>query len=152
MLEEEFPGQNIMLSGDRKYKNIHLLSISQRMIIYQIIDCRTENAYKMKKSVFTKEKLNQSSISEAMGAKIDITGPGTGMYMVLGDTVSPESLIIKNGGEIALKISTFIYLATMPFESYLELKGLREIRKIGPVTIDIEKFNRALKKITGNQV
>ena len=106
----------------------------------------------MKKSVFTKEKLNQSSISEAMGAKIDITGPGTGMYLVLGDTVSPESLIIKNGGEIALKISTFIYLATMPFESYLELKGLREIRKIGPVTIDIEKFNRALKKITGNQV
>ena len=106
----------------------------------------------MKKSVFTKEKLNQSSISEAMGAKIDITEPGTGMYLVLGDTVSPESLIIKNGGEIALKISTFIYLATMPFESYLELKGLREIRKIGPVTIDIEKFNRALKKITGNQV
>ncbi|MFC1946507.1 hypothetical protein ACFLXY_01155 [Chloroflexota bacterium] len=106
----------------------------------------------MKKSIFTKEKLNQSSISEAMGAKIDITGSGTGMYLVLGDTVSPESLIIKNGGEIALKISTFIYLATMPFESYLELKGLREIRKIGPVTIDIEKFNRALKKITGNQV
>ena len=87
-----------------------------------------------------------------MGAKIDITGPGTGMYLVLGDTVSPESLIVKNGGEIALKISTFIYLAIMPFESYLELKGLREIRKIGPVTIDITKFNRAIEKITADQV
>ncbi len=100
----------------------------------------------------SKEKMSQSSISKAMGAKIDITGPGTGMYLVLGDTVSPESLIIKNGGEIALKISTFIYLAIMPFESYLELKGLREIRKIGPVTVDIEKFNRAIQKISGNQV
>ena len=106
----------------------------------------------MEKSVSTREKLSQSPVSEAMGAKIDITGPGTGMYLVLGDTVSPESLIVKNGGEIALKISTFIYLATMPFESYLELKGLREIRKIGPVTIDIEKFNRAIEKIKGNQV
>ena len=106
----------------------------------------------MRKSVSSKERLNQSPISKAMGAKIDITGPGTGMYLVLGDTVSPESLIIKNGGEIALKISTFIYLAIMPFESYLELKGLREIRKIGPVTIDIEKFNRAIEKMTGNQV
>jgi len=106
----------------------------------------------MQKTVSSKEKLSQSPISKAMGAKIDIAAPGTGMYLVLGDTVSPESLIIKNGGEIALKISTFIYLAIMPFESYLELKGLREIRKIGPVTIDIEKFNRALEKITGNQV
>ena len=106
----------------------------------------------MKKSVSTKEKLSQSSISEVMGAKIDITGPGTGMYLILGDTVSPESLIVKNGGEIALKISTFIYLATMPFESYLALKGLREIRKIGPVTIDVEKFNRSIQKLTGNQV
>jgi hypothetical protein len=106
----------------------------------------------MEKSVSTKENLSQSPVSEAMGAKIDITGPGTGMYLVLGDTVSPEPLIIKNGGEIALKISTFIYLATMPFESYLELKGLREIRKIGPITVDIEKFNRAIEKISGNQV
>jgi hypothetical protein len=106
----------------------------------------------MKKSVSSKETLSQSPIAKAMGAKIDIAGPGTGMYLVLGDTVSPESLIVKNGGEIALKISTFIYLATMPFESYLELKGLREIRKIGPVTIDIEKFNRAIEKIAGNQV
>ena len=106
----------------------------------------------MGKSISTKDKLSQSPISEAMGAKIDITGPGTGMYLVLGDTVSPESLIVKNGGEIALKISTFIYLAIMPFESYLEMKGLREIRKIGPVTVDIEKFNRAIQKISGNQV
>lgn len=106
----------------------------------------------MKKSVSTKDKLSQSPISKAMGAKIDVTGPGTGMYLVLGDTVSPESLIEKNGGEIALKISSFIYLATMPFESYLELKGLREIRKIGPVTIDLEKFNRAIQKISGNQM
>jgi hypothetical protein len=105
----------------------------------------------MKKSM-SKETLSKSPISEAMGAKIGITGPGIGMYLVLGDTVSPESLIIKNGGEIALKISNFIYLAIMPFESYLELKGLREIRKIGPVTVDIEKFNRALEKIAGNHV
>ena len=105
----------------------------------------------MEKSISTRRSLNQSSISKAMGAKIDITGPGTGMYLVLGDTISPESLIIKNGGEIALKISTFIYLAIMPFESYLELKELREIRKIGPVTIDIEKFNQAIQKISGNQ-
>jgi hypothetical protein len=105
----------------------------------------------MKKSVFTREKWSQSPISEAMGAKIDIARPGIGMYLVLGDTVSPESSIIKNGGEIALKISTFIYLAIMPFESYLELKEMREIRKIGPVTIDIEKFNRAIQKISGNQ-
>ena len=106
----------------------------------------------MKKPASSNKALSQSPISEAIGAKIDITGPGTGMYLVLGDTVSPESLIVKNGGEIALKISTFIYLATMPFESYLELKGLREIRKIGPVTIDIEKFNRAIEKTAGNQV
>ena len=105
----------------------------------------------MEKSISTRRSLNQSSISKAMGAKIDITGPGTGMYLVLGDTISPESLIIKNGGEIALKISTFIYLAIMPFESYLELKELREIRKIGSVTIDIEKFNQAIQKISGNQ-
>ncbi len=105
----------------------------------------------MEEFVASKEKLSQSPISKIMGAKIDITGPGTGMYLVMGDTISPESLITKNGGEIALKISTFIYLAIMPFESYLKLKGFRDIRKIGPVTIDIERFNRAIEKITYNQ-
>jgi hypothetical protein len=105
----------------------------------------------MDKSISTRKSLNRSTISRAMRAKIDIPGTGTGMYLVLGDTVSPESSIIKSGGEIALKISTFIYLAIMPFESYLELKELREIRKIGPVSIDIEKFNQAIQKISGNQ-
>ena len=103
----------------------------------------------MKKPVSSRDNLSKSPISEAMGAKIDITGPGTGMYLVIGDTVSPESVIVKNGGEIALKISAFIYLAIMPFEGYLELKGLSEIRKIGPVTIDIEKFNQVIAKIAG---
>ena len=78
------------------------------MIIYQIPGCRTEKVT-MKKPASSNKALSQSPISEAIGAKIDIMESRTGMYLVLGDTVSPESLIVKNGGEIALKISTFIF-------------------------------------------
>lgn len=82
----------------------------------------------------------KSSIASAMGARISVTGPGRGMYLVTGDGTSLESLVKKLGGEIVLRFNGGKMLATLPFTSYLALKGNSRVSHIGPVSVDVKRL------------
>jgi len=85
-----------------------------------------------------------------MGAEISITGPEKGMYLVIGGSVSPEKLIRQNEGEIIMKLSSRAALAMLLFSRYLILKKHPCIKKIGPVTVNVERFNKAVEMLTKN--
>ncbi|MDP3879369.1 MAG: hypothetical protein Q8Q07_03565 [Dehalococcoidales bacterium] len=90
-----------------------------------------------------------SPITEAMGARISIDGSQPGMFLVIGNSVSPERAISGAGGSVVLKLSSWNYLVTMPFSSYITLRNHRDISRIGPVSVDIERFNRAIAMLGG---
>ena len=82
----------------------------------------------------------RSPIAVAMGAKITITGPGRGMYLVTGRSVSLESLVRPAGGEVVLRLNGGKMLATLPFAGYLSLRGDYRISHIGPVSVDVKRL------------
>ena len=83
-----------------------------------------------------------------MGAKVCIAAPDTGMYLVIGNLSSPESLVHQYEGSIVMKLSSLAFLATLPFHGYLALKKHAGVKKIGPVSIDMERFNRTIRMLT----
>ena len=72
----------------------------------------------------------KSSIASAMGATINVTGPGRGMYLVIGDSTSFESVVKTAGGEIILRLNGRKMLVTLPFEGYLSLRGCCHLANI----------------------
>ena len=82
----------------------------------------------------------RSPIAVAMGAKITITGPGRGMYLVTGRSVSLESLVRPAGGEVVLRLNGGKMLVTLPFAGYLALRSNYQISHIGPITVDIKRL------------
>ncbi len=86
------------------------------------------------------EVVVKSSIASVMGARVIITGPGRGMYLVIGRTMSLESLVRTAGGEVVLRFNGGKMLATLPFVGYLSLRGNYQISHIGPVTVDIKRL------------
>lgn len=86
------------------------------------------------------EVVVRSAIASAMGARISVTGPARGVYLVIGRGTSPGSLIKTAGGEVVLRLNGGKMLATLPFAGYLSLRGNCEISHIGPVTVDIKRL------------
>jgi hypothetical protein len=82
----------------------------------------------------------KSSIASAMGARISVTGPGRGVYLVIGRTTLLESLVRTAGGEVVLRLNGLKILVTLPFAGYLALRGNCQISHIGPVTVDIKRL------------
>lgn len=82
----------------------------------------------------------KSPIALAMGARINVTGPGRGMYLVIGPISSLESLVRTAGGEVVLRLNGGKMLATLPFAGYLSLRGNHQISRIGPVTVDVKRL------------
>jgi hypothetical protein len=82
----------------------------------------------------------KSSFAEVMGARISITGPARGMYLITGRASSLESLVKTAGGEVVLRLNGGILLATLPFTGYLSLQRNHEISRIGPVTVDLKRL------------
>jgi hypothetical protein len=82
----------------------------------------------------------KSTIAEVMGARISVTGPARGMYLVTGRGASLESLVKNAGGEVVLRLNGGIMLATLTFPGYLSLKGNYQISRIGPVTVDLKRL------------
>ncbi|NLE09548.1 MAG: hypothetical protein GX631_09885 [Dehalococcoidales bacterium] len=83
-----------------------------------------------------------------MGATISIAGPEEGMYLIIAVSESPVMPVQQNGGKIVMKLSSRSVLATLPFSGYLRLQKHPDIRKIGPVTVNVEKFNQAIEMLT----
>lgn len=82
----------------------------------------------------------KSPMAEAMGAKIKITGPARGMYLIIGDGDFLDSDVKGAGGEIAIRFNGSKMLAALPFAGYLALKSQRRISHIGPVTVDLKRL------------
>lgn len=93
------------------------------------------------------EVLVESPIASAMGAKVSITGPGRGMYLVISRSGSPESLVRAAQGQIVLRLNGRKLLATLPFAGYLALRAHGEISHIGPVTIDVQRFQQVAEML-----
>ena len=94
----------------------------------------------------------KSPIAVAMGAKITVTGPGSGMYLINGRGVSLESLVKMAGGEVVLRLNGGKMLATLPFTGYLALRGDYQVSHIGPVSVDVKrlaKLAQVLAKANG---
>jgi len=98
------------------------------------------------------EVVVKSPIATAMGAKLSVTGPVRGMYLVIGHVESIESLVKAAGGEVVLRLNGPRMLVTLPFSGYLMLRGRREISHIGPVSVDLKRLAnvaQALSKTAG---
>jgi hypothetical protein len=89
----------------------------------------------------------KSPIVSAMGARVSVTGPGRGMYLVIGHNTSLESLIRPIGGEIVLRLNGRKMLVTLSFAGYLSLRGNYQISHIGPVTIDIKRLAKVAEML-----
>ncbi|MDD5700714.1 MAG: hypothetical protein PHU23_01585, partial [Dehalococcoidales bacterium] len=71
---------------------------------------------------------------------VSVTGPGCGMYLVIGRGNSLESLVKEAGGEVVLRLNGRKMLATLPFVVYLALRNNYQISHIGPVSVDIKRL------------
>lgn len=87
------------------------------------------------------EEIGCSSMAHALGATIKVALPQQGMYLVVGNNVSPEPLVKSQGGEAVLRLAGFRLLITLPFAGYLALRANRNIKTIGPVTVDTRRLS-----------
>ena len=84
----------------------------------------------------------KSPISAAMGARIQITGPGRGLYLVIGHGAALDAPVKTAGGVIVLRLNGRKMLVTLPFTGYLSLRNNSRIANIGPVTVDIKRLTK----------
>lgn len=96
----------------------------------------------------TNEIVVKPAMASAMGAKISITGPGRGMYLVIGRDTPLESLVQTAGGVIVIRLNGRKMLVTLPFVGYLSLRGKREISHIGPITVDIKRLTKITEMLS----
>ena len=94
-------------------------------------------------------RIGNSPIASALGAKISVAVPGRGMYLITGRGISPDVLVKSMNGEVVLRLPGWKMLVTLPFTSYLTLRGNHNIASIGPVTVDVNRLSQladSLKK------
>jgi len=84
----------------------------------------------------------ESSFASSMGARSRVSVPGCGMYLVIGNSKSLDSVVRTAGGECVLRLNGGKALVKLPFTGYLSLQGNREISKIGPVTVDLNRLSK----------
>jgi hypothetical protein len=93
------------------------------------------------------EVVIKSPIASAMGARISVTGPVRGMYLVVGKSGSIDSLIKTVEGEVALRLNGGKMLVTLPFGGYLSLRSNSQVSYIGPVTVDVKRLARVTEML-----
>lgn len=93
------------------------------------------------------------SIADTFGAKINLSMPDRGMYLVMGRTESPAALVTHVGGQVVFPIpNSLSLLAIMPVTAYFRLRTDRDIAHVGPVTIDSRRFNHFLELVGLNHI
>jgi hypothetical protein len=98
-------------------------------------------------NISSNQRIGSSEISSVFGAKVSVTSPQRGMYLVIGNATSPESLVRRLGGDIILRLSVTKLLVTLPFAAYLTLRTNRNIASVGPVTVDMERLTAMAKRL-----
>jgi len=93
------------------------------------------------------EVIVKSPIASAMGARVSLTGPVRGMYLVIGRGASLDSLLNTAGGKVVLRLNGQKMLVTLPFSGYLSLRGNHQISNIGPVTLDTNRLARVAEML-----
>ncbi len=86
-------------------------------------------------------------VAEAMGARISLSGPAQGMYLVIGRGASPVSAVRASGGEIVLALNGQKMLATLPFSGFLSLQNDPNISRVGPVTVDLTRLSQVARML-----
>ena len=86
-------------------------------------------------------------IASTVGAMVSVTDPGRGMYLIIGRSMSLESLVKTTGGEVVLRLNGRKMLATLPFAGYLSLRDNCQISCIGPVTVDIKRLTKVAEML-----
>ncbi|MCU0857433.1 MAG: hypothetical protein MUC65_03400 [Pontiellaceae bacterium] len=79
-------------------------------------------------------------MSGAMGAKLNVTGPSQGLYLVIAKTSRPDEIISRAGGKIAMRFTGEKLLAVLPFNGFMTLRADSRISKIGPVNLDTQRL------------
>ncbi len=87
-------------------------------------------------------RIGNSPIASTLGAKINVAVPGRGMYLITGRGISPDVLVKSMNGEVVLRLPGWKMLVTLPFTSYLTLRGNHNIASIGPVTVDVNRLSQ----------
>lgn len=91
-----------------------------------------------------------SSIADAFGASVEVGAPAGSLYLVIGFETPPRSAVIATGGRPVSFLGATHLLALLPFEGFLALRRHPEVRMVGPVTIDPQRFARFVALIGAN--
>ena len=92
--------------------------------------------------------MGHPTVAEVFDAQVSLTAANRGLFLVVGRRGSPDALVRGTNGQIVYRLPTDrALLATMPIESFMALRGNREIAHIGPVTIDGERFKQFLARV-----
>jgi hypothetical protein len=88
-------------------------------------------------------------MARSFGARVGVTLPGQGLYLVIGRSRTPSGLVRSAGGEIVLQLSPLKLLAVLPVESYLGFRAHRDIVFIGPVSLDQARYAQFTARLVG---
>lgn len=87
----------------------------------------------------------ESRMARAFGADVQIGLPEHALFIVEGRTAVPEAAIRSVGGSIVIRpVSGLRVFATMTPTAFLALRAHPDIRFIGPVSLDIDRFNQVM--------
>lgn len=86
---------------------------------------------------------NRGDIAQAFGAKVRVTMPDQGLYIVVGHSMLPSTAVQQAGGRVMFVVpnSTRLF-AVMPATAFLALRSHPDIALVGPVTVDTQRFNQ----------
>ncbi len=96
---------------------------------------------KTKTPVLKKGNSCFSQTAVKMGAKISISGPPRGLYLVIGNGPI-ASLVSGAGGQIVMRFTADKLLAILSYDGFLALNRESMISRIGPVNLDMERFKQ----------
>jgi hypothetical protein len=85
-----------------------------------------------------------SDISRNFGATIRVNMASQGLYLVIGRTNLPVDLLRTQRVQVLLKLTGNKLLALMPIASFHGLRSHPDIEFVGPVVLDMQRFNHFL--------
>lgn len=92
-----------------------------------------------------------SPIAHAFGASVEVGTPSGSLYLVIGFETPPRAAVTATGGRVVSFLGPTHLLALLPFEGFLALRQHSEVRLVGPVTIDPQRFARFVALIGANE-
>ncbi len=84
--------------------------------------------------------LGSSMTARTFGARVGLTMPDQGLYLVIGRSPALSGLVRGAGGEVVLQLSALKLLVILPVTAYLGFRGHRDIAFIGPVSLDHARY------------